>query len=169
VDLECKKSATREDVVQSLNSRVSILVHIATLGPLGYCRYAPATIATAVAGIPAAILVGLLPPLAALAFVLAVVIFSCWCADAAEKSMGRSDPGEIVVDELAGYLVTMATLPITVPSLLIGFAAFRLFDIWKPWPICKFHRAFKGGTGVVLDDIGAGIYAHLLVWLVSSM
>jgi phosphatidylglycerophosphatase A len=95
-----------------------------------------------------------------------VVILSCYCADAAEKALGRHDPNQIVVDELAGYLVTMVTLPFTVPSVLLGFAAFRLFDIWKPWPICKLHGSFKGGVGVVMDDVGAGIYAHLLVWLV---
>lgn len=145
-----------------------MLVRIATLGPLGYCRRGPATIATIIVGIPSAMLVGILPPVPALVAVFMVMLFSCLCADVAEKAMGCADPNQIVVDELAGYLVTMVTIPLTVPALLLGFAAFRLFDIWKPWPICILHRRFRGGIGVVMDDVGAGIYAHLLVWLTLS-
>lgn len=93
-----------------------------------------------------------------------------WAAGRAEPLFGKKDAGQVVIDEIAGYWVTMFALPSTWPWALAGFAAFRLFDIWKPWPIHGLQR-IRGGWGVMIDDLLAGIYAcavlHLTAFVLS--
>jgi phosphatidylglycerophosphatase A len=81
------------------------------------------------------------------------------------KLMGREDPSEIVIDEAAGYSVTLFLLPLSWFNLSLGFLLFRLFDIFKPFPIRRLEKV-KGGFGIVLDDILAGIYANLILRMV---
>ena len=81
------------------------------------------------------------------------------------KLMGREDPSEIVIDEAAGYSVTVFLLPLSWFNLFFGFLLFRLFDISKPFPIRRLERV-KGGFGIVLDDLLAGIYAHLILRMI---
>ena len=71
------------------------------------------------------------------------------------------DPPEIVIDEVAGLLVTIILIPFTWPTLIAGFFLFRFFDILKPPPIKGIEKKIKGGVGVVLDDLVAGAYAHI--------
>jgi phosphatidylglycerophosphatase A len=80
---------------------------------------------------------------------------------------GQRDPGFVVIDEVAGQWVALAIAPIDVGHALLGFALFRLFDIVKPWPVRQLER-LQGGTGIMLDDLGAGVYG-LLVMLVVRM
>ncbi len=95
-----------------------------------------------------------------MAIVVAVI---GWCAsEKAEGELGCSDPGEIVIDELCGYLVAMTGHTVSFASILSGFLLFRLFDIWKPWPIRLIDRSVEGGLGIMADDILAGIYANVL-------
>lgn len=79
------------------------------------------------------------------------------------------DPGKVVVDEFVGYLITMIAVPFTLKNLLLAFVLFRFFDILKPLGIRYLDKNLKGGTGVMLDDVLAGIYAsgvlHLWIWL----
>ena len=77
------------------------------------------------------------------------------------KALGVHDHPAIVWDEVIGYLVAMAFAPSGWLSVLIGFVLFRLFDIWKPWPIRLIDRSVHGGFGIMLDDVLAGIYAAL--------
>jgi len=88
---------------------------------------------------------------------------SCYCAGVAEAEIGRIDPGEVVIDELVGFLITMFGLPLTLESLGLGIAGFRLMDIWKPWPVGFLQEKLKGGMAIVMDDVAAGVLAHLLV------
>ncbi|GFO68653.1 phosphatidylglycerophosphatase A [Geomonas limicola] len=97
---------------------------------------------------------------------LAFTLFSCWAAGLAEEVFHEKDSGKIVIDEVAGYLVTMTAAPATWQAVLAGFFLFRLFDIVKPQPARWFDRSLKNGFGVVLDDIVAGIYACLSLHLV---
>ena len=83
----------------------------------------------------------------------------------AEEILGVSDHPGIVWDEVVGYLVAMSLLPADWLSVLLGFLAFRLFDILKPWPIGWLDRTVGGGLGVMLDDVLAGVYAGLLLFL----
>ena len=84
---------------------------------------------------------------------------------------GRSDPSEIVIDEVLGQCVCLALVPVTVSSLVVGFFLFRGFDIWKPFPIRSLER-LPGGTGIVCDDLAAGVYAgvgtNVLLWLLAG-
>jgi phosphatidylglycerophosphatase A len=103
---------------------------------------------------------------------LFLVLLAVWSAGLSERLLGRIDPPEVVIDEVAGFAVTLFLLPATWVVLILGFVLFRLFDIIKPFPIRFLERRVKGGIGIVLDDILAGIYANLgirlLLWLFVS-
>ena len=89
--------------------------------------------------------------------------FAVWVAGLAEGYFQQKDSQKIVIDEIAGYLITMLFLPFQWKFALVGFLAFRLFDILKPFPISLIERKVKGGWGVVLDDIVAGIFANVVL------
>ncbi|HVT96748.1 MAG TPA: phosphatidylglycerophosphatase A [Acidobacteriaceae bacterium] len=74
-----------------------------------------------------------------------------------ERESGRTDPGFVVIDEVAGQWVTLAFTPLDIGHLLVGFALFRFFDIVKPWPVRRVER-LSGGSGIMLDDVAAGLY-----------
>jgi phosphatidylglycerophosphatase A len=95
-----------------------------------------------------------------------------WAAGEAERILGREDDGRIVVDEIAGQLLALAPLLALPPvsrtnlsALVTGFVAFRLFDIAKPGPVRWAERRFKGGIGVMADDLVAGVLAACVVAL----
>ena len=90
-------------------------------------------------------------------------LFAIWMAHEAEKQLGKTDPGCVVIDEIAGMIVTLAFLPFTVVSAAAGFFIFRFFDILKPFPIRQMEKKIPGGAGIVLDDILAGIYSHIVL------
>ena len=96
--------------------------------------------------------------MATVAFIVGVYVSNAW-----EKHVGTQDDGRIVIDEFAGMWIAM--LPLTLPgfytptNLLLSFILFRLFDIWKPWPIGLLDKNVKGGLGVMIDDVVAGIFA----------
>lgn len=125
----------------------------------GYSPVAPGTAGTAV---------GLLFvwPMASMglagqiAFTLVVTVLSMIAADIVAKSVGLKDPGLVVADEIAGMMVTMIGIPITIQSALIGFVLFRIMDVLKPPPARQFEK-FRGGVGIVADDLMAAVYANL--------
>jgi len=82
------------------------------------------------------------------------------------KRIGVDDPKGVVWDEIVGYLITMLGLPLGVVWLIGGFLLFRLFDIWKPWPIRWIDRHVKGGLGIMLDDVIAAIFSCLILNLI---
>lgn len=81
--------------------------------------------------------------------------------------MGIDDPKGVVWDEIMGYLITMRGLPLNWIWVLGGFLLFRLFDIWKPWPIRWVDRHIKGGAGIMFDDLIAAIFACVLLNLAA--
>jgi phosphatidylglycerophosphatase A len=133
---------------------------IATWWGTGYSPVAPGT-AGAIAAIPLLLLLSLLPLYLYLPCVLVIGLVACWAAGRAEQIFGEQDNRRIVIDEVVGLLVTMAAVPPTWPYLLAGFVLFRIFDVLKPPPIRLIERKVKGGYGVVLDDVLAGIYAQI--------
>jgi len=137
-----------------------LVIIIATWWGTGYSPVAPGTAGT-VAAIPLVLLLSLLPLYGYLPCVLAIGLVACWAAGRAETIFGEQDNRRIVIDEVVGLLVTMAAVPLTWPYLLAGFVLFRIFDILKPPPIRLIERTVKGGWGVVLDDVLAGIYAQI--------
>ena len=100
-----------------------------------------------------------LPAFIALTLVITVVGF--WICDMAARDMQVHDHGAIVWDEVAGMLITMIAAPVGLLPLVVGFALFRFFDIIKPWPIKLLDRHVKGGFGIMIDDVLAGVFAAI--------
>jgi phosphatidylglycerophosphatase A len=92
----------------------------------------------------------------------AFIVLGIWASGRAIPLLGNSDPSEAVVDEVQGQLVTFAFIPFGLawPFILAGFLLFRLFDIWKPYPI-NLLQDLPGGLGICADDIVAGVYAGI--------
>jgi phosphatidylglycerophosphatase A len=143
---------------------------LATVGGAGYAPIAPGTFGSA-AGVA---LYLLLADLGALLFgitLLGLAFLGIWASDEAERVFQRKDDGRIVIDEVVGQLLTLAPLVVMAPVagrrsagwLLAGFLLFRLLDIWKPPPIGWAERSFGGGTGVMMDDVFAGVLGGLLM------
>jgi phosphatidylglycerophosphatase A len=147
-------------------SLLSFSLWTAQLGGIGRSPFAPGTVATAVVGIPAAYLLAMAPPAVAIVALATLFLLACYVSDQAETKLGKCDPSQIVIDELVGYLITMIGLSVSLKSIVLGFVAFRVFDIWKPWPVNLLNREIPGGFWIVADDVGAACYAHALVWLI---
>lgn len=91
---------------------------------------------------------------------IAVTVLGTWAAGEADRILGTKDSPSIVIDEIAGYLVTMFLVPSAWWTIIVGFVLFRYFDILKPWPLKRLQH-ISGGPGVMLDDLGAGVYANV--------
>lgn len=144
-------------------SKPPMAVRIARLGVLGKAAVAPGTVATVGAGIPAAWVLSALPHGWACLLLGLLFLGACWVAEEAQKSLGRKDPQEVVIDELIGFLFTTTGMPATPLTMVLGVLYFRAMDILKPWPVCVLDRQLKGGLGIVADDVAAGLYAHGLL------
>jgi len=160
-------------VKSSLGKRIqqghSISFRLTSIFGLGKAPVAPGTVATLVAGIPCFLAVGHFPWQIQLIFAGAVFWIGCGLSEKTERELGRTDPKEVVIDELCGYLVAMTGHPVSFASILTGFLLFRLFDIWKPWPIRSVESKLTGGTAIMLDDVLAGIYANVLGLIVLKL
>ena len=130
----------------------------------GCSPVAPGTVGTAVA-VPLVCLQLVLSTEVFLVFVLVFVLGAVYVAAVADKQMGETDDPSIVVDEMAGFLIAMAYVPLTPWSLLSGFVLFRALDIFKPPPINTVERKFSGGLGIVGDDLVAGLMTNALLQL----
>ncbi len=144
------------------------VLFLATGCGVGRIPLAPGTFGSA-AALPLCWLVGGWHAAAGAAAVIAFIGAAVWVARGAERLLGAKDPGCIVVDEIAGMLVTFLGIPFTPLSALAGFALFRGLDIAKPYPIRWVERRLAGGTGVVMDDVVAGVFANLLLRLLLRL
>jgi phosphatidylglycerophosphatase A len=128
----------------------------------GLAPWAPGTFGTVVG-----VLIGLgLTPLSLAQRVLAVAAICAvgvWLCGESARRLGEHDHPGIVWDEIAGYLLAMLVAPPGWPWILAGFCLFRLFDIWKPWPIRELDHSLTGGIGIMLDDLVAGAYAAMVL------
>ncbi|SPD75792.1 Phosphatidylglycerophosphatase A [uncultured Desulfobacterium sp.] len=98
--------------------------------------------------------------------VLTIAIFiaiSVWSSGLTQKLLERNDPSEVVIDEVSGFSLAMFIAPFSPASLVVCFFLFRIFDIIKPYPIKDLER-LKGGMGIVMDDLLAGIFAGTATW-----
>ncbi|MBA3003579.1 MAG: phosphatidylglycerophosphatase A [Desulfurivibrio sp.] len=95
----------------------------------------------------------------------AIFFIAVITAGQAEKILDRKDPGVIVIDEVIGMLITLIAAPDNPLIWLLGFALFRFFDIFKPYPIRLIDQRINGGLGIVLDDVLAGIYSLIVLQL----
>jgi len=95
----------------------------------------------------------------------ALIIFGVLISGSAEKILDKADPGCVVIDEIAGMLITLIGAPLNWKTIIVGFALFRFFDILKPFPVNIADQRFHGGIGIMLDDIIAGLYAMIILQL----
>jgi phosphatidylglycerophosphatase A len=133
---------------------------IATVLGVGHAPVAPGTFGSA-AGL---LLWWLLPGSTAAQAIAVLVLFvaGSWAGGIAERHFGRTDPGQVVVDEVMGMLITLFMNPVGWKGALAGFLLFRVFDVIKPYPANKLEQ-LHGGVGVMADDGMAAIYANLVL------
>jgi phosphatidylglycerophosphatase A len=132
----------------------------------GYMRFAPGTWGSAVG----LVLWFLLPasPIVQSGVILALFIVGSWSGSVAERHFGRTDPGEVVIDEVMGMLITLFLNPVGWKGAMVAFLFFRLADIVKPFPANRLER-LRGGVGVMADDAMAAVYANLALRLVVTL
>jgi phosphatidylglycerophosphatase A len=141
------------------------ILFFATGFGVGYSPVAPGTVGTLVV-IPIFLFLSRIPfPLYELTLV-AFFFLASWISDQGERYWGKKDDPRIVIDEMMGFLITMLWLPKTALFIILGFLLFRFFDIVKPPPIRILERV-RGGYGVVLDDVMAGVYANIILRLLQ--
>jgi phosphatidylglycerophosphatase A len=149
-----------------------LAIFLATAGYAGYFPFAPGTVGSAVGLLLFVVLRWFASPLAEVAAVAAVSLAGVWAAREAETHWGRRDPGAIVIDEVAGMLLTLVAVPVSWAGALLGFLLFRGYDIVKPLGARQCER-LPGGYGVMADDLVAGLYAHLTLraalWLLPAL
>lgn len=142
-------------------------VHLFSLGlGLGASPWAPGTFGTLL-GIPLYLLLQDVSLWIYLGIVLLIFVLGALAAQHTARALGQHDHGAIVIDEVAGYLITMIAAPAGWGWIIAGFLLFRLFDIWKPWPIRWADRSVHGGIGIMLDDAIAGMYAAIVLQSVA--
>lgn len=142
-------------------NRLAVL--LATSLGAGYVPVAPGT-----AGSAAGIVIYLLtrhrsaPEQAGLVAIISIV--GIWAAGVAARHFGRDDPGPVVIDEVAGQLLTLLLTGVGVGGAVVGFFLFRVLDIFKPWPARRLER-LHGGLGIMADDLMVAVYGNLLMRL----
>ena len=145
-----------------MNFKQKSVMFVATGGFIGNITFAPGTLGSIV-GLPLCFFLSKIDLTVALGLTLIFVVFSIRIAQQAEKILKTEDPGCIVIDEIAGLMVALLGLPFNRLNAVAGFIIFRLIDILKPYPIRSIEKKLTGGTGVVMDDIAAGIYSNILL------
>ena len=130
----------------------------------GLAPFAPGTFGTLVA-IPFYLLLQPLSLSVYLGVLLLLIVVSIYICGESARQLKTHDHSGIVLDEICGYLVTMIWVPESWLWLVLGFLLFRLFDIWKPWPIGLVDRKVQGGLGIVIDDVLAGVFAAICLQL----
>lgn len=133
---------------------------------LGAAPFAPGTFGTLL-GIPVYLLLAGASLPVYLAAVAALFLLGIAACRVTARALGVHDHPAIVFDEVVGFLITMTLAPASAGWIVAGFALFRLFDIWKPWPIRWIDRHVHGGLGIMLDDALAGVYALLVLQAVA--
>ncbi len=134
----------------------------------GLAPFAPGTFGT-LAAVPLYLLLAPLSLPLYLAAVVAAFIAGVWICEQAGTDLGVHDHGGIVWDEFVGLWVTLIAAPAGWQWVVVGFLLFRLFDIWKPWPINWADQQVSGGLGVMLDDLIAGCYALVVLQLLALL
>jgi phosphatidylglycerophosphatase A len=141
---------------------------VATFFGIGRLRPGPGTWASLVTTLLWWLIASRLTAPVQLAIILLLIVVSVAigipAATREARGCGKKDPSHVVIDEVAGQLVTLITCPIVWRALLAGFILFRVFDILKPPPIRRLEK-LPEGTGIVVDDLGAGVYALIVLQL----
>jgi phosphatidylglycerophosphatase A len=151
--------------------KTRLALFVATFGYSGFFPVAPGTAGSAAALLLYALVRWSRSPLVEPAVLVAVAVVGTWSASVAEKHFCRTDPGQVVIDEVLGMLLTLAFLPLRWQGVVFGFLVFRALDIAKPFPANVAER-LHGGFGIMADDAISGIYGNLVirmtVWLLGG-
>ena len=145
-----------------MNFKEKIVLFVASGCCAGYIPFAPGTMGS-IAALPLPFFLSGLNLYYTLLLILIFIVFSIVIADYAEKIIKQKDPGLIVIDEIAGIIVTFAFIPLNILTIIAGFLIFRFFDIFKPFPIRWIEKKIPGGAGIVLDDVAAGIFSNIVL------
>ena len=139
----------------------------------GLIKRAPGTFGT-LAAIPFFLFVQLLSQPLIYLFIITMFFIGIYVADKTSRALAMQDPSCIVIDEVVGFLLLLILvghltgngISITKIDFTLAFILFRIFDIWKPFPIDLLEKKFRGGFGIMIDDIGAAIYAYIIFILI---
>jgi phosphatidylglycerophosphatase A len=134
---------------------------------VGLIPVAPGTCGT-LAAVPLFFCMKYIGILYSVIFLIVFIPMAVWVSGISKRLLGRDDPPEVVIDEVAGFMLALFLLPLTWSSLTLGFLLFRIFDILKPLPIGRLEK-IRGGIGIVVDDLVAGVYANFCVRIFLSV
>jgi phosphatidylglycerophosphatase A len=151
-----------------MNFKQKSVIFIATGCYIGNISFAPGTFGT-VLGLILCFFLSKIDFSIAVLLTLIFILCAIWIANEAEKILKTEDPGCIVIDEIAGIILTLSGLPFNITSVTAGFLVFRALDIWKPYPIRWLENKSSGGIGIVLDDVAAGILSNLILRVFMRM
>jgi len=132
----------------------------------GLSKKAPGTMGT-LAAVPLFMLLAHFGENIYLVVMVLVILTGSWICGKTAEDLGVHDHGGIVWDEFAGYLLTMYWVDATFLNIVLGFFYFRIFDIFKPWPISYLDAELKGGVGIMVDDLVAAIMAAACLYLTN--
>ncbi len=165
--IKAKENSELNTLNSTLQKRVKqFILFWATGFGAGYSPIAPGTAGTLVAIPIYYFLSDISSPLYEITLI-GFFFLSVWISENAETFFRKKDDPRIVIDEIMGFLITMLWLPKTILFIILGFFLFRFFDILKPFPIRLLEKRLKGGFGVVLDDVMAGIYANVVLHVID--
>lgn len=142
--------------------------YLSTLGFIGYLPVAPGTFGSLAAMI---FFVLMKPPLSVHIFlIILITVVGVIASQRTEKIFNEKDSRHIVIDEFAGYALSILFLPSTLPYFIAAFLLFRFFDILKPLSIRWIENTLPGGLGIMVDDLIAGIYTNALlqIWILLA-
>ena len=145
-----------------MNFKQKSVMFVATGCFIGNISFAPGTLGSIV-GLPLCFLLSKIDLSIAVVLTVLFMFLSIRIAQQAEKILKTEDPGCIVIDEIVGLMVTLLGLPFNKVSAVAGFIIFRFIDILKPYPIRSIEKRLTGGTGIVMDDVVAGIYSNVVL------
>ena len=134
----------------------------------GKLPHAPGTYGTVVA-IPIFLLMADLSLFTYILLCIILLGIGIWASQRYSDFLGVHDHGSIVWDEVVGYLITMTATPAEWQWIVLGFILFRLFDIWKPWPINLLDKHVHGGVGIMMDDVLAGVYGAIVLLAIQYL
>jgi phosphatidylglycerophosphatase A len=141
-----------------------VILLLATGLGVGYVPRVPGTMGTLLA-IPIFLLLSSIPSPVYEWTIIAFFFLACWVSDKAQNHWAKRDDQRIVIDEIVGFFTAMMWLPRTALFITLGFVLFRFFDIAKPPPVRRLEQ-MRGGYGVVLDDVMAGVYANIVLQVI---
>jgi phosphatidylglycerophosphatase A len=148
-----------------MNFKQKSVMFLATGCYIGNLSFAPGTFGS-ILGLFLCYFLSKIEILLSLLLTITFVFCAMGIAHEAEKILKTKDPGCIIIDEIAGMILTLIGLPFNIATVVAGFMLFRALDIWKPYPIRFFERKLSGGAGIVMDDVAAGILSNLVLRLI---